>query len=42
MALHMDIYSKDLDLTDRIKDYATKKSVNWINSSVRSANVGLI
>ncbi len=25
MALHMDIYTKDLDLTDRIKDYATKK-----------------
>ncbi len=25
MALHMDIYTKDLDLTDRIKEYATKK-----------------
>lgn len=25
MALHMDIYTKDLDLTDKIKEYATKK-----------------
>lgn len=25
MALNMDIYTKDLDLTDRIKEYATKK-----------------
>lgn len=25
MALHMDIYTKDLELTDRIKEYATKK-----------------
>lgn len=25
MALHMEIYTKDLDLTDKIKDYATKK-----------------
>ena len=25
MALHMDIYTKDLDLTDRIKEYATEK-----------------
>lgn len=25
MALHMDIYTKDLDLTDKIKDYAIKK-----------------
>jgi len=34
----MDIYTKDLELTDRIKEYATKKSVSWIGSSVKSAN----
>ncbi len=42
MALNMDIYTKDLELTDRIKEYATRKSESWIGSSAKSVSAAWI